>query len=90
MKTSFFIYILKCQNDSYYTGYTDNLERRYQKHCEGLASKYTRSFKPVCIAQSWEIKGTKAEAMKIERYIKNLTRAEKENLIKNPKKLTTK
>ena len=90
MKTSFFIYILKCQNDSYYTCYTDNLERRYQKHCEGLASKYTRSFKPVCIAQSWEIKGTKAEAMKIERYIKNLTRAEKENLIKNPKKLTTK
>jgi len=87
MKTSFFVYILKCDNDSYYTGYTDNLERRYQKHCEGVASKYTRSFKPVKIAASWEINGTKAEAMKIERYIKNLSRVEKKKLILNPQTL---
>lgn len=87
MKSSYFVYILLCENNSYYTGYTDNLERRYQKHCEGLASKYTRSFKPIKLAASWEIQGNKAEAMKIERHIKNLSRAEKESLIKKPEKL---
>lgn len=83
MKASFFVYILKCENDSYYTGYTDNLERRYQKHCEGVASKYTRSFKPLKIAASWEV-CDKSQAMKIEAYIKKLSRVEKEKLVRDP------
>ena len=49
--------------------------------------KYTRSFKPVKIAQSWQITGGKSEAMKIERNIKKLTREEKEKLIKFPEAL---
>lgn len=86
MKSSFFVYILKCENDSYYTGYTDNLERRYQKHCEGVASKYTRSFKPLAIAASWEV-SDKSSAMKAEAHIKKLSRAEKESLIAHPARL---
>lgn len=85
MKSSYFVYILLCENNSYYTGYTDNLERRYQKHCEGVASKYTRSFKPIKISASWEL-SNKSSAMKAEAYIKKLSRAKKESLIANPAK----
>ena len=82
---TYWVYILKCVNNTYYTGYTNNLEKRYQSHLNGTGKcKYTRSFKPVCIAQAWEIHTTKAVAMKIEAWIKKRTRAEKEQLIKCP------
>ncbi|HZW61124.1 MAG TPA: GIY-YIG nuclease family protein [Candidatus Babeliales bacterium] len=64
--------------------YTSDLEKRYAAHIEGIASKYTRSFKPVSIAQSWKITGGKSLAMKIENHIKKLSRIQKENLIVNP------
>ncbi|HAT3977607.1 TPA: GIY-YIG nuclease family protein [Legionella pneumophila] len=85
---SYWVYILFCENNTYYTGYTNNLEQRYQSHVDGAGGcKYTRSFKPVKIAQSWKITGGKSEAMKIERHIKKLTREEKEKLIKLPEAL---
>jgi len=81
----YWVYMLLCKNNTYYTGYTNDLEQRYQSHVEGTGGcKYTRSFKPVKIAQSWQITGGKSEAMKIERNIKKLTREEKEKLIKFP------
>lgn len=86
-KDYYWVYILICNNNSYYTGYTTDLERRYQEHINGIASKYTRSFKPLAIAQSWKIQGNKAHAMKIERKIKKLNRLEKEMLICYPEKL---
>jgi putative endonuclease len=83
----YWVYILLCNNNTYYTGYTDDLNKRYALHVKGTASKYTRSFKPIKIAQSWEVKGGKSLAMKIERYIKNLTRQGKEEIIKTPSSL---
>ncbi len=80
----YWVYILRCMNQSYYTGYTDNLEKRFQEHLDGKGSKYTRSFKPVSIAQSWKIKGDKSIAMRIERYIKKLSKAQKDQLVLNP------
>ena len=80
----YWVYILQCDNQSYYTGYTDNLEKRFQEHLSGKGSKYTRSFKPISIAQSWRIEGDKARAMQIERQIKKLSRNQKEHLILNP------
>lgn len=88
VKSPYWIYILHCDNKSYYTGYTNNLEKRYQSHLDGTGRcKYTRSFKPIGIAQSWEINGSKAFAMQLESRIKKLSRAEKEKLIKNPSEL---
>lgn len=81
---TYWVYILHCANQSYYTGYTDNLEKRFQEHLSGKGSKYTRSFKPTAIAQNWEIKTGKSIAMRIERYIKKLSKAQKEQLILNP------
>lgn len=84
----YWVYILLCDNNTYYTGYTNDLDKRYQSHVDGTGKcKYTRSFKPKCIAQSWQINGDKAQAMKIERQIKKLSRLEKEKLIADPIRL---
>lgn len=78
----YWVYILHCENDTYYTGYTTDLQKRYESHRNGTGRcKYTRSFKPTRIAQAWQIQGTKALAMKVERYIKTLSRVEKERLM---------
>ena len=61
-----------------------------QKHFAGTAKcKYTRSFKPLSVAQCWHIDGDKRLAMKVENYIKKLNKQEKENLILFPEQLTT-
>ena len=85
-KSSYFwIYILHCENNSYYTGYTTDLIKRYQSHKDGSGKcKYTRSFKPLTIAQCWVVEGDKALAMKIERQIKSLSRVMKNQLIMKP------
>lgn len=80
----YFIYILHCENNSYYTGYTSDLIKRYESHLNGKASKYTRSFKPIYIAQHWELLCDKSTAMKVECNIKNLSRLQKEMLIASP------
>ncbi len=86
---SYWVYILYCKNDTYYTGYTTNLQKRYLSHVNGTGKcKYTRSFKPLHIAQCWKIQGDKSLAMKMERYIKTLSRVEKEKIIKTPSSLS--
>ncbi|MCC5791847.1 MAG: GIY-YIG nuclease family protein [Legionellaceae bacterium] len=84
-KSSYWVYILLCENNTYYTGYTNNLEKRYQSHVEGTGRcKYTRSFKPLKIAQYWEIREGKLKAMQMERYIKKLSRPDKDKLVNEP------
>jgi putative endonuclease len=85
-KNLYWVYILHCQNDSYYTGYTTNLERRYQDHLSGKC-KYTRSFKPLAIAKAWQVTGSKSTAMKIENHIKKLSRDGKQQLMLKPESL---
>jgi len=80
----YWIYILYCINGHYYTGYTTDVIKRFEAHKNGTGSKYTRSFKPLHIAQCWKIEGNKSLAMKIERSIKKLSRNEKEKIISNP------
>ena len=82
-KKYYWVYILYCQNNTYYTGYTNNLENRYLSHLNGTASKYTRSFKPLKIAQYWKF-DTKSLAMRCEHAIKRLSRKNKEKIIDQP------
>ena len=82
---NYWVYILLCENNTYYTGYTTNLLKRFQAHVDGKGKcKYTRSFKPISIAQSWGFKDDKALALRMERLIKKLPRKEKEALIADP------
>ena len=75
-----FTYILRCADGTYYTGWTNNLEKRLAAHNAGVASKYTRSRRPVELVYH-ECFETKEEAMGREWRIKQLTRAQKEVLI---------
>ena len=75
------LYILHCANDSYYTGYTVDLLRRYREHQQGSAKcKYTRSFKPLSMVQCWPLED-KSQALSLERKIKALPREHKLRLI---------
>jgi putative endonuclease len=88
VEKNYWIYILECDNGSYYTGYTDDLAKRYRLHRSGKGgAKYTRSFKPVRIAQCWKLSAGKGTAMKIESYIKSRERKEKEKIVTNPELL---
>ncbi len=75
-----FTYILRCADGTYYTGWTNNLEKRLAAHNAGVASKYTRSRRPVELVYHERFE-TKEEAMGREWRIKQLTRTQKEALI---------
>ncbi|TDM07212.1 GIY-YIG nuclease family protein [Macrococcus lamae] len=76
-----YIYIVKCSDDTLYTGYTTDLEKRLAVHNAGKGAKYTKNRLPVTRIYS-EQHPTKSEAMKREYAIKQLTRNEKLKLIK--------
>ena len=75
-----FVYILRCGDDSLYTGWTVDLDRRLAAHAAGTASRYTRARLPVALAASWELPDRTA-ARREEARIKRLTRAEKLSLL---------
>lgn len=77
---SAYTYILKCSDGTFYTGWTNDLEKRLAAHNSGKGSKYTASRRPVEFVYT-ECFETKQEAMKREAEIKKLTRAEKIELI---------
>ncbi|MER0282191.1 GIY-YIG nuclease family protein [Clostridioides difficile] len=79
----YFTYIIRCKDDSLYTGYTSNIIRRMNEHKSGINSKYTRAkgFKKL---EVYFVTNTKSNAMKLECYIKKLTRNKKLYIIKNP------
>ena len=84
----FWLYLLECENGSFYTGYTKNLAIRYYQHKKGKQSaRYTRSFKPIKIAQCWRLFDTIGTALKVERFIKNQDRKTKLQWIENPEEL---
>ena len=80
MDKKYYVYILLTERDTYYCGYTDDIEKRYNAHLNGNGAKYTRANKPVKLVWSKEF-DSKSEAMKEEHRIKSLSRAEKIKLI---------
>jgi len=74
------VYILRCVDDSFYTGITNDLEQRLQRHHAGTASRYTRSRLPVNVEYQ-EPQPNQSKALKRELAIKALSRSAKEKLI---------
>lgn len=74
-----FVYIVECDDTSYYTGYTTDVERRVEEHNSGDGAQYTKGRTPVQLqyTESFEDKG---EALSREYEIKQLTRDNKEAL----------
>lgn len=70
------VYIVECTDESLYTGYTTDVERRVDEHNAGEGAKYTRGRTPVNL-QHVETFDERGPAMSREYEIKSLSRAEK-------------
>lgn len=81
-KMTNYTYILQCEDGTYYTGWTNDLKKRFQAHMQGKGAKYTKSHRPVKVAY-YEVFDTPQEAMSREWHIKKLNREEKIELIRN-------
>jgi len=82
---TWFVYILRCSDDTLYTGISNDVPRRYNQHNAGTASKYTRARLPVKLLYR-EVQPDKSSALKREWAIKKLSRKEKESLIETGKR----
>ncbi len=76
----YFVYLLECRDNSYYCGYTTDLEKRVETHNKGNGAKYTSKRRPVRLIYSEEY-ATRTEAMRRELAIKKLGRAGKTALL---------
>ena len=76
-----YAYMLRCRDNTIYSGYTVDLDRRVETHNSGKGAKYTRARLPV-ILEYYEEFEDKKEALKRERELKKYTHQEKENIIK--------
>lgn len=74
------VYILLCEDGSFYIGSTNDLSKRFLKHQKGNGGRYTRSHKPIKIIYQ-EKYVTRSRALKREIELKKLSRIEKEALI---------
>lgn len=74
------VYIVNCSDDTLYTGITNNLKARIDKHNNGTGAKYTRGRGPVTVLKSWVFE-SKSEASKEEYRIKKLNKTQKLILI---------
>ncbi len=75
-----YVYMIRCKDGSLYTGWTNNLEKRFKNHCKGKGAKYTRGRGPLELVY-YEVFEDKREAMRREYEIKQLKKSEKEKLI---------
>lgn len=80
----YYVYMLRCENNSIYTGITTDLNRRMKEHFEKdkKCAKYTLNYQAKKLEFAWET-SNRSLASKLEYYIKTLSKTQKENLIKN-------
>lgn len=85
----YYTYMLRCSDNSIYTGMTNDINKRINEHLSKgkNGAKYTKSHDAIKLEIAWTSKD-KSLACKLEYQIKNLTKQQKENLI-NGKKLAT-
>ncbi len=74
------VYILRCSNGTFYTGITNDLDKRIESHSNGQGSKYTRSRLPVELIYQEQVEN-RSEATKRELEIKGLSRKDKMKMI---------
>lgn len=88
MPKQWYVYIIRCIDNTLYTGITTDVERRLQEHSKQglLSAKYLRGKSPLKLVFQLEIP-SRSCALKLEHQIKHLSKADKETLIKDPSKL---
>lgn len=85
----YYTYMLRCADNSIYTGMTNNLENRFNEHLSKNknSAKYTKSHNVVKLETAWRSKD-KSLACKLEYQIKSLTKKQKESLISGERLVT--
>jgi len=78
----YYFYLARCNNNTLYSGYTNNIKRREQRHNIGRGAKYTKYRRPIKIIY-FEIFNTRKKAMQREVQVKSWSKIQKEKLIKN-------
>ncbi len=81
----YYVYILRCNDNSLYTGITSDFKKRFETHTnkERAAAKYTKSRTVTGVEAIWTCPG-KGDALRLEARIKKLKKIKKEELIQNP------
>ena len=83
MISKYYVYILRCQDNSLYTGITTDLNRRFMEHSSSQkGAKYTHSKKVIKFEIAWQT-SSRSLASKLEYKLKQLKKQEKEHLIKS-------
>ncbi|MBI4598647.1 GIY-YIG nuclease family protein [Candidatus Uhrbacteria bacterium] len=75
-----FVYVLACEDGSYYVGATMDVVRRFREHCDGTGGAYTRSHRPLKVLFQ-ESHPDRSSALRREREIKNWSRQKKQALV---------
>ncbi|MEE8575797.1 MAG: GIY-YIG nuclease family protein [candidate division Zixibacteria bacterium] len=81
MKKEWYLYILRCADDSFYTGIALDIDARLQKHNSGKGAKYTKSRRPCELIYFEKCPPERNLAQVRERAVKKLSRAKKEELV---------
>jgi putative endonuclease len=77
---AYFVYLLLCDDGSYYTGYTNNVALRFERHKKGYGARYTRIRRPRKVVYVEEFR-TRGAAIRRELQIKSLSHREKHRLV---------
>jgi putative endonuclease len=78
----YYVYMILCDDGSFYTGYTRSVDSRMRLHIIGKGARYTRIHKPRKLVYTEEF-GSRAEAMRRERRLKVLGHDEKRRLARS-------
>ncbi|WP_058993788.1 GIY-YIG nuclease family protein [Haloarcula sp. CBA1127] len=81
-RSPYHVYVLRCSDNTFYTGYTTDVERRVREHDAGDGAKYTRGRTPVELIHV-ESFDSQSDAMSREYEIKQYSRPEKERLVES-------
>ena len=79
MKKKDCVYILECNDGTLYTGWTNDIDKRFKAHNDGKGAKYTKGRRPLKLVYLEELE-TKSEALKRENKIKKMTKDKKRQL----------
>ena len=76
----YYVYVLRCADDTLYCGYTDDVQTRMKAHNDGKGAKYTKARRPVEVVYMEEF-SSRSDALKREYAIKQMSREQKQRMI---------
>lgn len=86
----YYVYLMRCSDNSLYCGITTDLQRRFREHTNKenpKGAKYTHAKEVISIAAAWQTEEGRSEALRLEAKLKKLSKEKKEILCNSPERL---